>query len=204
MRFGPFLVRIFYVDQPQVSWKCGSSEHIGRACPHHYCFNCDKSEHLAYPCEERLKCSLCKAEDHLAIDWPGNWGQRTRAQCTPRRTEEPPDEHEEPAQQDHEEQSMYEDDESSQRQSDDSRTSSDDRSDDNMDEEDGVSDIEQFSTSEDSNVSPSQRKRGARPEAHIKKKSKTEEASPIDMFKLAAVNVRGINSDKLTWLSELS
>lgn len=52
---------------------------------------------------------------------------------------------------------------------------SDDRSDDNMDEEDGVSNIEQFSTSEDSNVSPSQRKRGARPEAHVKKKSRSEE-----------------------------
>ena len=69
---------------------------------------------------------------------------------------------------------MYEDDESSQWQSDDSGTS-DNRSDDNTDEEDGVSNIEQFSTSEDSNVSPSQRKRGTRPEAHVKKKSRTEE-----------------------------
>lgn len=68
---------------------------------------------------------------------------------------------------------MYEDDESSQWQSDDSGTS-DNRS----DEEDGVSNIEQFSTSEDSNVSPSQRRRGARPEAHVKKKSRTEEPPP--------------------------
>jgi len=176
MRFGPFLVRIFYPDQPRVCWKCGSPEHIGRACPYHYCFNCDKSGHLAYACEERLKCSLCKAEDHLAIDCPGNWGRRTRAQRTPRRTEEPPSEHEESVQQDHEEQSM--DDQSSQQQSDDSGTSSDERTDDNMDEEDGVSDIEQFSTSEDSNASPSHRKRGARPEAHVKKKSRTEEPPP--------------------------
>ena len=98
---------------------------------------------------------------------------------------------------------MYEDDESSQWQSDDSGTS-DDRSDDNTDEEDGVSNIEQFSTSENSNVSPSQRKRGTRPEAHVKKKSRTEEPPPIDMFKLATLNVQGLNSDKLTWLSEPS
>ena len=172
MRFGPYLVRIFYPNQPRVCWKCGSSEHIGRACPDHYCFNCDKPGHLAYACEERLKCSLCKAEDHLAIDCPGNWGRRTRAQRTPRRTEEPPDAQEVFAQQDHEEQSSHVDDESSQQQSDDS---GDDRSDDDMYEEEGVSDIEQFSTSADSNVSPSQRKRGARPEPNVKKKSRTEE-----------------------------
>ena len=71
-----------------------------------------------------------------------------------------------------------------------------------MDEEDGVSNIEQFSTSEDSNVSPSQRKRGARPEAHVKKKSRTEDLPPpIDMFKLATLNVRGLNSDKLGYQS---
>ena len=47
--------------------------------------------------------------------------------------------------------------------------------DDNMEREEGVSDIEQFSTSEDSDVSPSQCKRGAMPEAHVKKKSRTED-----------------------------
>ena len=72
MIFGPFLVRIFYPEQPRVCWKCGSPEHIGRSCPYHYCFNCDESGHLAYACEKRLNCSLCKAEDHLAIDYPGN------------------------------------------------------------------------------------------------------------------------------------
>ena len=178
MRFGPFLVRIFYPEQPRVCWKCGSPEHIGRSCPYHYCFNCDESGHLAYACEKRLKCSLCKAEDHLAIDCPGNWGRRTRAQRTPRRTEEPPEDQEEFAQQDQEEESICEDDESSQRQSNDSGASSDDNSDDNMEREEGVSDIEQFSTSEDSNVSPSQRKRGAMPEAHVKKKSRTEDPPP--------------------------
>ena len=39
------------------------------------------------------------------------------------------------------------------------------------DGEEGVSDIEQFSSSEESNASPSQRKWGARPEEQVKKKS---------------------------------
>ena len=39
------------------------------------------------------------------------------------------------------------------------------------DGEEGVSDIAQFSSSGESNASPSQRKQGARPEEHIKKKS---------------------------------
>ena len=202
MRFGPFLFRIFYPDQPRVCWKCGSPEHIGRSCPYHYCFSCDQSGHLAHACEERLKCSLCKAEDHLTIDCPGNWGRRTHAQRNPRRTEEPPEDPEELPQQDQEEESI-EYDEASQQQSNDSEASSDDRSDD-MYEEEGVSDIEQFSTSEDSNISPPQRKRGARPEANVEKKSRTEDPFPIDTFKVATLNVRGLNSDKLTWLSELS
>ena len=37
------------------------------------------------------------------------------------------------------------------------------------DGEEGVSDIEQFSSSEESNALPSQRKLGARPEEHVKK-----------------------------------
>ena len=121
---------------------------------------------------------MCKAEDHLAIDCPGNWGRRTLAQRTPRRTEEPPEDQEEFAQQDQEEESICEDDESSQRQSNDSGASSDNNSDDNMEREEGVSDNEQFSTSEDSDISPSQRKRGAMPEAHVKKKSRTEDPPP--------------------------
>lgn len=44
--------------------------------------------------------------------------------------------------------------------------------------EEGVSDIEQFSSSEESNASPSQPKRGARPEVHVKMKSRTEEPPP--------------------------
>ena len=87
MRFGPFLVRIYYPDQLRVCWKCGSSDHIGSSCPDHYCFNCDQPGHVAHACKQRLRCSLCKVEDHLAIDCPGNWGRQVKMKS---RTEEPP------------------------------------------------------------------------------------------------------------------
>ena len=54
-----------------------------------HCFNFNQSGHTVHFCEEHIKCSLCKAEDHLAIDCPGNWGRRTLARRTPERTEEP-------------------------------------------------------------------------------------------------------------------
>jgi len=167
MTFGQFLVQIFYPDQPRVCWKCGSPEHIGRSCPKYYCFDCDQFGHVAHACKEHLKCSLCKADDHLVIDCLGNWGGRTRAHRTPNRTEEPlEDQLEEAAQQDQEE-SICEDDDSSQLQSNYSEASSgDEGTDDKMHEgEEGVSNIKQFSSSENSNASPSQRKWGARREA---------------------------------------
>ena len=92
MKIGPFLVRIFYTDQPRVCWKCESPEHIGRECPHPFCFNCHLSGHKAFSCDQHIKCSLCKAENHLAIDCSYNWGRRTRAQRTPQRPEVPADE----------------------------------------------------------------------------------------------------------------
>ena len=91
MKFGPYLVRVFYPEQPRVRWKCTSPDHIGRECPDYYCFNCDQP-HTASFCEEHIKCSLCKAEDHLAIDCFGNWGPRTLAQRFPQGDEEPVDE----------------------------------------------------------------------------------------------------------------
>lgn len=91
MKIGPFLVRIFYTDQPRVCWKCESPEHIGRECPHPFCFYCHLSGHKAYSCDQHIKCSLCKAENHLAIHCSYNWGRCTRAQRTPQRPEVPAD-----------------------------------------------------------------------------------------------------------------
>lgn len=68
-----------------------SHQHIGRDCLASYCFNCDQSAHLAADCPEYIRCSLCKSENHLAVDCDGNWGRRTFAQGTPARTENPPE-----------------------------------------------------------------------------------------------------------------
>ena len=87
IKFGPFLVRVFYPGQPKHCWKCSSPDHIGRECPSQFCFNCEKCGHVAPNSDERIKCSLCKSEEHLAVDCPGNWSRRTREQRTPRREE---------------------------------------------------------------------------------------------------------------------
>lgn len=88
-KFGPFLGHVYYPGQPKVCWKCSSADHIGRDCSSQYGFNCDKSGHLASACDENIKCSLCKVEDHLAVDCPGNWGRRTYGERTPSRPEDP-------------------------------------------------------------------------------------------------------------------
>ena len=183
MKIGPFLVCIFYIDQPRVCWKCESPEHIGRECPHPFCFNCHLSGHKAYACDEHIKCSLCKSEDHLAIDCTYNWGRRTRAQRTPQRPEVPADETT----------PLYidqsDDDQEYSEASDDERTDKgphseseeshppDEHSDD-MDQE--VSQpIDKFTSSDASADLPLlQRKRGGNDEIHPQKRSKTDENSP--------------------------
>ena len=192
MKFGPYLVRVFYPEQPRVCWKCASPDHIGKDCPEFYCFNCDQPGHTARFCEEHIKCSLCKSEDHLAIDCPGNWGRRTMAQRTPERTEEPA---EEPADESTPQDLDHLDDDleslggstaTNDTAEDDPGTDqeeslpSDEHSEDTAHEEDSVSEsIEQFTSSEE-NVDPPlpQRKRGGNIVAHVKKKSRFEENPP--------------------------
>ena len=171
MKFGSFLVRVFYPGQPRVCWKCSSPDHLGRDCPDHFCFNCDHSGHRAYDCGEHIKCSLCKSEEHLAIDCPGNWGRRTRAQRTPSRPEEPP---EDPvATDDHE--SIVEDEvrNSSEPES----MSSDEHLDDTIQDAE-VCDIEEFTSSEDPDSEPAPRKRGPSTAKPVRKKSRVEERPP--------------------------
>ena len=177
MKFGPFLVRIFYPDQPIVCWKCNSPDHIGRACPEDYCFNCDQTGHQSHASEERIKFSLCKSEEHLAIDCPGNWGRRTLAERTPRREEDTEahatdeelgSQHSSEAdeQTEREEDSQTEDEGDSQAEEA-SKTV-------NMDEV-----IEKYSSSEPYTDPPlPQWKQGGRVEEHVKKKSRIEENPP--------------------------
>lgn len=191
MKFGPYLVRIFYPGQPRVCWKCGSPDHFGRDCPDFYCFNCDQSGHRAHACGEHIKCSLCKSEEHLAIDCPGNWGRRTLAQRSPIRAEEWP---EEPGSEDDqggtEVTATSEDDQGSEGTaiSEDDEipnsspeelelSSADEHSDDTVHE---VCDIEQFTSSDDVEPQPTPRKRGSAVggKPQVKKKSRVEERPP--------------------------
>ena len=190
MRFGPYLVRIFYPGQPRVCWKCGSPDHFGRDCPDFYCFNCDQSGHRAHACGEHIKCSLCKSEEHLAIDCPGNWGRRTLAQRSPIRAEEWPEEHGSEDDQgwaatseDHqgsEGTAISEDVEHLSSSSDESELpSADEHSDDTVHESE-VCDIEQFTSSDDVEPQPTPRKRGSvvAPKPQVKKKSRVEDRPP--------------------------
>ncbi|XP_067028932.1 uncharacterized protein [Acropora muricata] len=184
MKFGPFLVRIFYPEQPRVCWKCNSPDHIGRACPEDYCFNCDQTGHQSHACEERIKCSLCKSEEHLAIDCPGNWGRRTLAERTPRR-EEDTETHATDEDLGSETSEHSSEDEQTEREEDSQTDENDSQAEEagntvDMDEDSEV--IEQFSSSEPDTDPPlPQRKRGGRVEEHVKKKSRTEE-NPLKFF----------------------
>ena len=178
MKFGPFLVRIFYPEQPRVCWKCNSPDHIGRVCPEYYCFNCDQTGHQSHACEERIKCSLCKSEEHLAIDCPGNWGRRTLAERTPQREEETETQ---TSDEDLASQSTGNGSEADERSEGESQTehegelqSDEEGNISNRDEDSEV--IEQFSSPEPDTGPPlPQRKRGGRVEENVKKKSRTEE-----------------------------
>lgn len=190
MKFGPFVARIFYLEQPRVCWKCNSPDDIGRACPEHHCFNCDHTGHQSHTCEERIKCSLCKSEEHLAIDCPGNWGRRTLAERTPHREDDSKA---------HDETDKELTSQASGHTSGTEEDSERDRDDSQRDEEDEINDddpqtdeggetieveedsevIEQFTSSEPDTDPPlPQRKRGGRVAKHVKKKSRIEENNP--------------------------
>lgn len=169
----------------RVCWKCESLEHIGRECPHPFCFNCYLSGHKAFNCDQHIKCSLCKAENHLAIDCSYNWGRRTRAQRTTQRPEVPADETT-PLDIDQTDDDQEYSEASNEEQADQDPHSeseeshSPDEYPDDMNQEDTVSQpIDEF-TSSDASANPPlpQRKRGGNVEIHPQKRSKTDENPP--------------------------
>ena len=168
IKFGPFLVRVYYPGQPKVCWKCSSADHIGRECTSQYCFNCDKCGHLASACDEHVKCSLCKSEEHLAVDCPGNWGRRTYGERTPSRQEEP-----EPVDNDGMDTDNPDPEADDQQELD--PFHSENLSDSSSDE---VSDSADEPSSQDTSPLPRQRKRSATKPPGIQKKSRTDENPP--------------------------
>ena len=191
IKFGPFLVRVFYPGQPKYCWKCSSPDHIGRECPSQFCFNCEKCGHVAPNCDERIKCSLCKCEEHLAVDCPGNWSRRTREQRTTRREESTDtvenagEEAEDSASMDTENNEVEEVEELT-----DPGAASDDVDLEDSQAEESQSDdagsevsdsIGEF-TSPDAELTPQQRKRTAAKIPVVQKKSRTDENPPLRFF----------------------
>ena len=197
LKIGPYLLRVFYLQQPKVCWKCSSPDHIGRDCPDSYCFNCDQSGHLAADCPEYIRCSLCKSENHLAVDCDGNWGRRTLAQRTPARTEDPPEQEVEITNENVENddadgtETMDEGDVHAASESTEAKDSAED-SDADLDSniEDSQDEIQSFSSTEPAEVCESieqfssaeppskQRKRESISDSHDQKRSKTDENPP--------------------------
>ena len=80
LRFGEFLLRVYYDGQPKTCRKCNTSDHLGKDCNNTVCFNCDTTGHTARECEENVRCCICKSEEHIAIDCPHSWSRRSPSQ----------------------------------------------------------------------------------------------------------------------------
>lgn len=61
-------IRVWYPSQPKTCRNCGSEDHLVKDCSSVRCFNCERPGHRAENCEESVKCTVCKADDHqLAV-----------------------------------------------------------------------------------------------------------------------------------------
>ena len=76
LRFGKFQLRFSHAGQPKTCRKCGALDHIARDCSNDVCFNCDTIGHVSKSCPERMRCCICKSEQHKAIDCPFSWHRR--------------------------------------------------------------------------------------------------------------------------------
>ena len=45
LRFGKFLLRVFYEGQPRTCRRCNSPDHLAKDCKNTFCFNCDSIGH---------------------------------------------------------------------------------------------------------------------------------------------------------------
>ena len=77
VRFGKFLLCIYYDGQPKTCNKCTASDHLGKDCNNTVCFNCDTIGHKARECEESVRCCIFKSEEHMTIDCPHSWSRRS-------------------------------------------------------------------------------------------------------------------------------
>ena len=76
LRFGKFLLRVQYDGQPKTCRRCNSQDHISRECNNIVCFNCEGTGHESKECPEKVRCCICRKEDHMAIDCSYSWSKR--------------------------------------------------------------------------------------------------------------------------------
>ena len=68
LRFGKFLLRVFYEGQPETCRRCNSPDHLAKDCKNTFCFNRESIGHVSKQCPSNVKCCICKEESHKAID----------------------------------------------------------------------------------------------------------------------------------------
>ena len=76
LRFGKFLLRVQYDNQPKTCRRCNGLDHLAKDCQNLVCFNCDSIGHVSRSCPDSMKCCICKEHDHVAIDCPFSWFRR--------------------------------------------------------------------------------------------------------------------------------
>ena len=76
LRFKKFLLRVQYHGQPKTCRRCNSQEHISRDCKHIVIFNCEGTGHEYKECLEKVRCCICRKDDHMAIDRSYSWSKR--------------------------------------------------------------------------------------------------------------------------------
>lgn len=76
IRFGKYLVRVQYPNQPPTCRRCNSPDHMARDCNNEVCFNCDSTGHVARTCPDGVRCCICKELGHKALDCQLSWSFR--------------------------------------------------------------------------------------------------------------------------------
>ena len=69
-------MRFYHDSQVKTCRKCGESSHVARDCKNQACFNCDGTGHTSKNCPEKIKCCICKSENHMAVDCQHSWFRR--------------------------------------------------------------------------------------------------------------------------------
>ena len=60
LRFGKFLLRVFYEGQSETCRRCNSPDHVAKDCKNTFCFNCDSIGHVSKQYPFNVKCCICK------------------------------------------------------------------------------------------------------------------------------------------------